>query len=173
MILIIDDCIETKVGTFLELLGRAGFETRCATTLEEATEILGKDIDKIDAIILDYSFPVSQDNQAVYDTNRTPNGIVLLQRFGMKLKMKDIPVIINTDGEESYRDDWLRKTTHFKNDRDVLYKSPEKQPISCITPLLANKLIEQIKQKKEERDLQRNAPKETKKWPKAILEYYR
>lgn len=142
MILIIDDCIETKIGIFKEWLERAGLQSKCAKTLEEATALFESNIDSIDAIILDYSFPVSEENTAVQSENKLPNGIVFLKKYEMKLQLKRIPLIINTDGDEEYRDKYLRSTRYFSNDADVLYKSPGKQPLSSITPVLATKIIQ-------------------------------
>lgn len=173
MILIIDDRIEVKIGDFEDALVRAGFSIEKATTLEEAMEAFEKNIDDIDAVILDYSFPVSESNHRVYDDNKVPNGIVFLTKYEMKMHLKGIPIIINTDSDDDYREKWLKKSKYFSDDSNILYKSLEKQPLSFVNAIEARRIIEKINESKEIREIAKKVQPTTKKWPRYLLDQNR
>lgn len=153
MILIIDDNIEEKIGAFKDLLEKTGFKCIEAKTLEEAKRIFEDNINNIDAVVLDYAFPESKNNTIFYNENKVPNGIVFLKKYEFKLYTKNIPLIINTSADEEEREKWLRTTSYFSKDEDVLYKCPAKQPLADSTSVIAEQIIKEIKKRQEERKM--------------------
>lgn len=152
MILIVDDNIDEKIGTFQDLLYSSGFKIETASTLDDAIKKFKGHSNSLDAIILDYFFPESTKNIKFYNENNVPNGIVFLKEIGFTAHIKGIPLIINTASDEVERDKWLRQVPYYSNNGQIIYKSPAKQPLSFLSPILAKKLIDTIKQKKEEKE---------------------
>lgn len=108
VVLIVDDCFDEKIGQFEEHLQRAKFEIRKAETLEEADRELDKLLrdNSLNGIILDFSFPKDVNDDNVSE-NGKPNGIVLLEKYRLRLELKRIPVVINTTGDEDYKEKYL------------------------------------------------------------------
>jgi len=108
IILIVDDRIDEKIGTFEGHLHKNGFSIKVAGTLEEADKDLEKYLsdNTLDGIILDFSFPIDSKDQSV-STNGIPNGVVLLNKYKFKIGLTRIPVVINTTGDEEYKNKYL------------------------------------------------------------------
>lgn len=108
IILIVDDRIDEKIGTFEGHLYKNGFSVKIAGTLEEADRDLDNYLsdNTLDGIILDFSFPVDSKDQSV-NTKGIPNGVVLLDKYKFKIGVKRIPVVINTTGDEDYKKKYL------------------------------------------------------------------
>lgn len=172
MILIIDDCVDSKIGQFEDLLRKAGFEVNEASTLEEAKEKFKANKNSIETIILDYSFPTSEIDTSVYDKSRVPNGIVFLRDCGDIIKLRGIPLIINTDGDEEYRDKWLQKTI-FSNGANIIYKSSSKNPLSCLSGIAAARLVDKIRETKPYSDISSKPKPEQYSWPKYLRDFYK
>lgn len=107
-ILIVDDRIDEKIGSFSEQLVKEGYDIKIAGTYEDAEKALKTLIDSntLDGMILDFSFPVNAEEPSV-STNGTPNGVLLLKKFIFKINLKKIPVVINTTGDEDYKKKYL------------------------------------------------------------------
>ena len=107
-ILIVDDRIHEKIGSFSEHISKEGFNVEIAETYEDAEKALKALIDSntLDGMILDFSFPVNAEDPSV-STNGTPNGVLLLKNYIFKINLKKIPVVINTTGDEDYKKKYL------------------------------------------------------------------
>ena len=103
-ILIVEDLLEEKVGVFKQILDIEGFKTVVSENYKDAKEMLEKLIasNKLNGIILDFSFPVDENDKSVV-INDIPCGVVLLKENLFKLTLQNIPVVINTTGEEEYK----------------------------------------------------------------------
>lgn len=111
-ILIVEDRVQEKIGSFYDQLVRNGYNIKIVETLEQADETLDELLKTniIDGIILDFSFPISEEDQSVC-IDGIPSGIVLLQNHLFKLNTKRIPVVINTTGDEEYKAKYLESFT--------------------------------------------------------------
>ena len=107
-ILIIEDRIQEKIGSFYDQLIINGYSIKIVETLEQADESLNELLksNNIDGIILDFAFPISQEDQST-NIDGLPCGIALLKDYAFKLNLKRIPVVINTTGDEDYKAKYL------------------------------------------------------------------
>lgn len=108
-ILIVEDRIEEKIGGFSDdVLKKQGYDIQFAENLEKARELLNELLrkNKIDGIILDFSIDTNKDDKSP-TTDGVPNGIVLLREFLFKLNTARIPIVINTTGDEEYKNKYL------------------------------------------------------------------
>lgn len=103
-ILIVDDHIDEKIGVFQEYLKIDGYTIITTSTLEEADRNLSNLLanNSIDGIILDFSFPIDSKDPSVH-VDGIPNGVSLFNKHQFKIRNKQIPVIINTTGDEEYK----------------------------------------------------------------------
>ena len=107
-ILIVEDRLQEKIGSFYDQLVKNGYDIEIGENFEKANELLENLLksNKIDGIILDFSFPVSEEDQSV-NIDGIPSGVKLLQDYLFKLNMRRIPVVINTTGDEEYKAKYL------------------------------------------------------------------
>ena len=82
----------------------------------------------------------------VCDEEKFPNGISFLRKFWFPLDHNDTPIIINTDGDEDYRDFWLQQVTenHYLN---IIYKSASKHPLAEIGEYTSRTIIQDIRKR--------------------------
>ena len=108
-ILIVEDLLEEKIGKFKQILEIEGFKVKVAETYRDAKNELDRLIraNDLDGIILDFSFPID-DNDKSTVINEIPCGVQLFKDFKFNISLKGIPVIINTTGEEEYKQKYLQ-----------------------------------------------------------------
>ena len=107
-ILIVDDRTDEKIGVFHDYLVNSGFNLNYVGTLAEAKNELKSLLSsqQLDGIILDFSFPIDENDKSV-QSNNIPNGVVLLNDFIFRIRLQQIPVIINTTGDKDYKKKYL------------------------------------------------------------------
>lgn len=111
-ILIVEDRLEEKIGSFEEAIKAQGYDVLIAEDLKTAKSMLDELLkkNKLDGIILDFAIPVDKEDRST-TTKDIPNGVVLLRNFLFKINNCRIPVVINTTGDEEYKKKYLRTMT--------------------------------------------------------------
>ena len=104
-ILIVEDLLDEKIGKFKQILDIEGFKTIVSETYKDAKEKIEKLINsnELTCVILDFSFPVDDIDKSVV-INDIPCGVQLLKDFSFKMSLKSIPVVINTTGDNEYKE---------------------------------------------------------------------
>ena len=140
IILIVDDRIEEKIGVFQEYLKIDGYNIKIANTLEEADKDLSKFLgsNNLDGIILDFSFPVNAEDPSVH-VDGVPNGVSLFTKHRFNIKNKQIPVVINTTGDEEYKRKYMGDLT--KLGTPVYNVNHEANPLAQASPKLAKEIL--------------------------------
>lgn len=115
-ILIVEDRFEEKIGKFQEFLNKEGYSIKHVDTLEEADTVLDKLLkeNKLDGIILDFSFPVNNEDEST-NIDNIPCGVQLFKKHQFKIDTQRIPVIINTTGDEEYKRKYLGDFNKLSN----------------------------------------------------------
>lgn len=160
MILIVEDDLEGKVGNFTDDLLKAGLNYECAETYEKAEKIFKEKRDEIEAIILDFAFPVSDKDFLEQDVKtKLPNGVKFINSIEFQLYLKQIPVVINTSCEKNLREKYLKKLKHLPQEGLIIYKATSEEHLSNCTLLIRRKIIEDIKRLNIKRQAIAEAPK--------------
>ena len=139
-ILIVDDRIEEKIGVFQQYLKIDGYNIIIAGTLEEADRDLSNLLanNSLDGIILDFSFPVDSKDPSVH-VDGIPNGVSLFRKYQFNIKNKQIPVVINTTGDEEYKRKYMGDLTNLGT--PVYNVNHEANPLAQASPELAKKIL--------------------------------
>lgn len=152
-ILIVEDRMDEKIGKFEEYLTNNGYNIQVAETLEKADVSLNSLIasNKLDGLILDFSFPTNSEDESVVSTDSIPNGISLLRKYQFKIETRRIPVIINTTADEDYKKKYLGD---IKNSRTPMYNvDNQSNPLSQPTPAMVEQILSMFNKRTEERNV--------------------
>lgn len=152
VILIVEDRLEEKIGAFENDLTNDGYTIKISETLEQAKkdieELLKRDI--LDGVILDFSFPVSEEDPSV-NINGIPCGVALLRKCEFKISNKRIPVVINTTGDEEYKRKYLGDMKKFST---PLYNvNHQANPLAQATVQMKQQILKLFNSRTEQRQL--------------------
>ena len=156
-ILIVEDHIQEKIGSFYDYIIKNNYSISTAENLEDADKKLIDliNLNEIDGIILDFAFPVNRSDLSP-NIDGIPNGIVLLTKHLFKLNLKRIPVIINTTADETYK----RKHLESLNLEMPIYEiDNELSPLSSLSSSACKEIIELFDRRSMERRI-----KPDRKW---------
>ena len=182
-ILIVEDRIDEKIGHFKEILESRDYDVQFAGTLENANILLGANINKLDGIILDFSFPVS-DEDLSDNINDLPCGVELLSRYKRIVQSQGIPIVINSTAEKSLKIEKLKKIgieLDEKNNGITKPRFMQSMPIYNIdnesNPLVSatSQMVEEILKMFEERTIQRKTTEKIdadNKWKRGTTGHY-
>jgi len=108
-ILIVEDRIIEKIGSFRQYLEKEGYSITVAENFKQAqlelNELLRKNT--IVGIILDLSFPKDENDKSAVNKEDIPYGAVLFNNNKFQLHIKNIPIVINTTGDDEYKRKYL------------------------------------------------------------------
>ena len=152
-ILIVDDRIEEKIGTFRQYLDIEGFNVEIAEDLKKADKLLSDLIksNKLDGLILDLSFPVSKEDPSVTTEENIPCGVSLFRKHEFKLRNKMIPIVLNSTADEEFKRKYfgnIEKSNTLMYNVDV-----QSNPLTRPTGNLIKEIIGMFNKRSEDRNL--------------------
>lgn len=151
-ILIVEDCMEEKIGRFEEYLTSNGYKIEVAENLEKADKCLNELLksNTLDGIILDFSFPINIEDRTV-DMDGIPNGVSLLRKYQFKIDTRRIPIIINTSCDEEYKKKYLGNI----NDSTIpMYNvNHQSNPLAQPNPQMIEQILSMFNKRNEERNI--------------------
>lgn len=152
IILIVDDRLEEKIGTFADCLINNGYKIQIAQTLEEADRTLKELLkgNKLDGIILDFSFPINSNDQSVH-INGIPNGVSLFKKYQFKITTQRIPIIINTTGDEEYKKKYLGDIQNLGT--PIYNVNHNANPLAQPNAEMVNDILGMLRHRTEQRNL--------------------